>query len=500
MLSEKKFCSLSSTQVQYALLLILLVFIIYFPVIQNEFVNWDDNINIYDVGLYHQSDALKRIWFSFDMPSYLPLTDTLWYLEAKVAGTSSHSAGFYHWVSIVLHLMNVLLVFILTGKWGFNPLISFFCAALFGVHPLRVENVAWATEQKSLLSGVFVWLSWIYFLKRAQQDTDSLKASFVSLVFFCFSLLSKQSAIFLPVIFILADWYRGKDFRGCRSFFIYLPYLMITFIFSSIHYYREVTLYYAAGRVTSFSALEHLLLAPRVLAGYIRNFLWPMQLNLVYPKWDPGSGFLLNWVYFAVFVTAISALFLSLIRRKYRLMVFCLFSFILFLLPVSGLIDMPYLPYSFISDRHMYLPLLFVVVPVVYGLMKIPKKIGIILLCFLFIWWGKITSDMIPFWRNSVTLYHHATSLQRDFFIGYFNLGNHYFTNGRFNDAKGAYLRCLEIQPSYLPALTNLGYVAYALQSYDEALIRFRQVLAVQENPYAREGLELVLRKISEEK
>ncbi|MFC1745027.1 hypothetical protein ACFL35_13625 [Candidatus Riflebacteria bacterium] len=181
--------------------LLLLISLVFSPCLKNEFINWDDDQNIYLNTVFQEKDALKKIWFSFKMPAYLPVTNSLWYLQRSIFGVKGSSAFYFHLVSLFVYLLNALLLYFLMLRFNLAPLLSFFITLFFAIHPWRVETVAWVTEQKSLFSGFFLLLSWHFFISIKSSNPFKELAYWASVIFFLPVNFFQSNPYFIPPYF-----------------------------------------------------------------------------------------------------------------------------------------------------------------------------------------------------------------------------------------------------------------------------------------------------------
>ena len=191
-------------------LIILLVFLAYLPALRGGFI-WDDDVYVTNNPLLTAPDGLRRIWFSMDSPSqYFPLTYTVFRIEHSLWGLNP--AG-YHCVNILLHAINALLVWRLLKRLSVPG--AWLAAAIFALHPVQVESVAWITELKSVLSLFFILLTlfcWIEFV----GERSKRFWYWLALVFYALALFSKTTACTLPAALLLILWLKGKPIDWLR--------------------------------------------------------------------------------------------------------------------------------------------------------------------------------------------------------------------------------------------------------------------------------------------
>ena len=178
------------------ILMCLLFIITYSKIASFEFVNWDDDVNVYKNPVFVSETPINDIWTSFKTLSYLPVTHSFLYLQWNI----SPSPQFYHLNSLILQILNILLIFILLKKFKIETLSVFFITLIYAIHPIHTENIAWITEQKSLIAGIFIWLSFISFIN--YKEKDKIRFLYITSLFYALAMLSKQTAFPLLFVFI----------------------------------------------------------------------------------------------------------------------------------------------------------------------------------------------------------------------------------------------------------------------------------------------------------
>jgi len=199
----------------YVLSLLLLTTIIYFKSVNFEFINWDDDRNVYENPDIRSlsSQNIQKIFRTAYLNMYQPLTTLSYAVEYKIKGANPH---IYHLHNLILHLLNTLLVFIFVFLLIRHSLVSALVAFLFALHPMHVESVAWITERKDVLYSFNYLLSLIAYILYLRKNR-SVIWYILSLVFFLFSLLSKSAAITLPLILFLIDFIELGDHFCVRN-------------------------------------------------------------------------------------------------------------------------------------------------------------------------------------------------------------------------------------------------------------------------------------------
>ena len=328
-----------------ALVLALLVVVSYFPALQGGFV-WDDVI-FAEEPVIHSPGALRSIWFSpADIKNeghYWPLVYTSFWLEHRLWGLQP--AG-YHAVNLFLHLLNCLLLWRLLRRLAVPG--ALLIAAVFAVHPLHVESVAWIIERKDLLSALFYLgavLAWLRLVEAGRVGHYLLLA-----LLFAAGLLSKSVVVTLPLALLIVQWWRGG--RVTRLDLLRVAPLLVigaAITAADLAFYR--------GREVlelGYTLAERMLIAGRALWFYAGKLVWPVELAVIYPLWEIDARSPAGWGY--VVAAAGLALALWLLRERIgRGPLAGALYFALTLGPVLGFVDYGYMQFSFVADRFQYL-------------------------------------------------------------------------------------------------------------------------------------------------
>ncbi|MRR52806.1 MAG: hypothetical protein EG825_18200, partial [Rhodocyclaceae bacterium] len=216
------------------LVLVALALLAFWPVLQNGFVNWDDPAYITRNPLLHLPlpELLRSAWSTFPLGNYHPLTTVGQALLHAVFGPSPLA---FHLVSLLTHLCNLLLVYALLRRFGCSVYAAGGATLLFAVHPLRVEAVAWASAQKDLWCTGFVLVALHAYLSYVRSDERRSKRYYgLCLVAFALALLSKGTAMVLPLLLCLVDLALGREVPGRRRWLDKLPFFALAALFGVI--------------------------------------------------------------------------------------------------------------------------------------------------------------------------------------------------------------------------------------------------------------------------
>jgi protein O-mannosyl-transferase len=463
------------------LLLLVLVVVAYVPAMRADYV-WDDDQYVQDQDV-SAPGGLWRIWFDLkSSPQYYPLVYSSYWLEYRIWG--DNPAG-YHVVNILLHGVVVILL------WRFLRRLelpaAWAAAAIFALHPVHAESVAWITERKNVLSGIFYFAAALAYLRfeglSPQPATDRRWAWWAAaLALFAASLLSKTVTCTLPAVLLLILWWKHgrialKDALPLAPFFV----LGVTVGLFTSWFEKHYT--GALGEQWSMTLLERCLVAGRVPWFYIGKLLWPANLTFIYPRWRIDAH---AWSQYAYPLAAIAALLtLLLLRRRigWGPLVAAL-CFVGTLFPVLGFFNVYYMQYSFVADHWVYLASIAIIVLVCVGAQRLasrgpaslkramPMVAAVVIAALGVLTWQqcRIYSDLEGLWRDVLRKNPGAV-------MAYINLGYLLQNQGRLDEAFDAYQRAIELQPDYAKAHGNLGIVYRKQGRLDDAIRQYRRAI-----------------------
>ena len=449
---------------------------------------WDDRV-FTESEPVRAASGLWRIWFS---PSdiegeghYWPLTYTTFWIEHKLWG---YDPTGYHVVNVVLHFANALLLWRLLarltvpGAWAI--------AAVFAVHPLHVESVAWVIERKDVLSGAFylaAFLTYVRFVAsrvdpqraRMKGATAGWKHYFFALALFALGMLCKSIVVTLPVALSICHWWQrgritGTDMLRLAPFFA----VGLGIAAADMSYYEE-------DIAVDYSPLERVLIAARALWFYAGKLLCPVGLAVIYPHWEIGVADPMAWGYVVTGFAVVAALYGFRHRIGRGPLAGALF-FAVTLSPVLGFIDYGYMQFSFVADRYQYLAGIGVLAVVVgsaaHRAGRLPgawqKAILIIALGTL----GTLTWRQAGIYRDEVTFFNHIISHNPTARNAHLNLGKALFEAGRREDGLAAIQIAVAQRPNSFKAHYSAGLMLMHLSRLDEAEHHLRRAVEIDPN------------------
>jgi tetratricopeptide (TPR) repeat protein len=333
-----------------AFVIVVGCFAAYMPAIQGGFV-WDDDDYVTANPLLAAPDGLYRIWFSTDSPSqYFPLVYTTFRVEYQLWGLNP--AG-YHAVNVAIHSINALLLWLVLRRLSIPW--AWLTAAVFALHPVNVESVAWITERKNVLMLFFSLLSvlcWVEFVSGGKSGRKAILLYAGSLLFCALALFSKATACTLPAALVLILWLKRSPVTVKRWLQI-APYIAMAIGIGLLVMWWEKH-HLGMGVVNlGLSGTEKMLIAGRALWFYLWKLIWPVNLAFSYPRWNIDAHSVWQYAWPASFVIAIVCAWL-LRRRLGRGPVTALLFFPAMLLPMLGFFPLYTFVYTFVADHYQY--------------------------------------------------------------------------------------------------------------------------------------------------
>ncbi len=463
-----------------AIALVILTFLAYLPALRCGYV-WDDDFYVTKNPLLTAPDGLERIWFSaHNQSQYFPLVYTTLRFEHTLWGL--HPVG-YHFVNILFHALNALLVWAVLRKLALPG--AWLAAAIWAVHPVNVESVAWITELKNTQSTLFYLLALLAWMKYADRETGRPWRFYgLALVLQALALFSKTTACTLPAALLLVLWLR-KEPIGWRRLVQVAPFLALGVAMGLFSIWWEAHLgNYRKELDYTFNALERVLIATRALWFYATKLVWPTKLAFSYPRWeidvrDPRQY---TWLIGCVVI----ALFLWWRRRVLgRAPVAAVVFFVAALSPLLGFIPLYTFRYTFVADHYQYvasiglIALFAAAVSSRVDTWQLGTTGRCALLASLLFALGALT------WRQA-HIYHDEESLWRDTiaknpasWMAHTDLAGVLLESGRATEALEEAEQTLRIKPDCAEGHYNLGNVLVSVGKVDEGIGHYEQALRI---------------------
>ena len=466
-------------------------YITYSQIIGNDFINFDDNeyiVENYSIQSGFNTGSIKWAFTSVVQGNWHPLTWLSHMLDWNLFGAN---ASGHHLVSVLLHIGAVIFLFLFLNKTTNNLWPAVFASALFALHPLRVESVAWAAERKDVLS-MFFGMACLYAYAFYAEKNKSLRY-LLCLILFVLSLMSKSMLVTLPFIMMLLDywplqrWQKAIDEQGKRLhsarclIWEKVPFLLFTITSSIITFCVQNK----AGAISSGEKLAFIVRGANAIVSYVAYLgktFWPINLAVFYPYEYPLPLWkvLISGIILILFTLAV----LYYIRKLPFLFVGW-FWYLGTLIPVIGLVQVGN---QAIADRYTYLPSIGIAVMLAWGIPtlikseEIRKKIlfpmGIAFLTILSV----LTCQQCGYWKNNFELFNHAVLVTKDNYVAHNNVGLTLAEEGKINGAFYHYNKAIHIKPDYADAYYNRGIIYDERGQYQLAIEDYNQAIRLQPN------------------
>ena len=471
--------------------------LIYYPVAGYDFIHYDD------IAYTTQNPILAHglSWAGIRDAFVFPHAGGLWIPLTWISFLCDHALfgfnpGAFHLMNVLFHAANSILVFLLffrmTGAWG----RSLFLAALFAVHPLRVESVAWVTERKDVLSTLFGLAAMLFYVDYAKKGGATRYALVAG--FFALSLMAKPMLVTLPLVLLLADYWPLSRLKANTARAVILEKLPLLGLSVAAGIGTILFEHYAGG-LNSLAAMP---LGPRLAnalaayAGYMVQMIWPAGLAVLYPyplagppAWQTGAAFLL--------LAGVSVAVFWFARRAPYLAVGWLW-YLVTLFPVSGVMQTGV---QASADRFTYVPMLGLFVMIAWGAQSLAARIrhgGKALL-----WPGAVavvaalaavSCVQVRLWKNTATLFNHTISVTKNNWMAHGILGAALAEQGKLDLAMREFQETLKIEPLAFEGHFGMGALLADAGQAQEAILHYEKAIVVRPNaPRAHNNLGTLL-------
>jgi len=437
---------------------------------------WDDDDYVTENANLTSVSGLVRIWTTLGaVPQYYPLVHTTFWVEHHLWGEKALG---YHAVNVLLHAGSALLVWTILRRLSVPG--AWLAAAIFGVHPVHAESVAWVAERKNVLSGVLflaALYAWVRFDDAEAGTAPRRRAWTWSLVFFALALLSKSVTATLPAaILVLVWWRRGRV--TLRDVAPTLPFFALGAAAGTLTSFMERFHVGASGGDWSLTFLERFSVAGRAVWFYLGKLVWPHPLMFIYPRWRVGAWGPGAWLWPLSVAALLSVLFV--LRSRWgRGPLAALLFFGVTLGPALGFVNVYPMRFSYVADHFQYLASLGPIALAAAGLARVDRHVLSGLVPALLLALSALTWRQETAYRDEETLWRRTIATDPRVFIAQNNLGGILMERGRSEEAEACFLRAIEIEPSYPEAYDNLGILLDRRGEHDEAIGRYRKALAV---------------------
>lgn len=474
--------------------IVLIVVAAYLPALYGGYI-WDDDVYVTKNPALTSVEGLWSSWTHLSANvQYYPLVFTSFWLEYHVWQLSPFG---YHFVNVVLHLLNAFLVWHILRRLEVRG--AWLAAALFAIHPVHVESVAWITERKNVLSGFFYLGAMAAYLRFARCWSDDAsrdegappakawRAWALAFLLFAFALLSKTVTVTLPVaLLVLAWWKRGTLEK--RDVLPLVPFLLMGAVMASVTPYLERVQVGAAGSEWNLTLIDRVLIAGRAIWFYLWKLFLPVHLVFSYPRWSVDAS---RWWQYLFPVAALGTVIVLYLKRDRigRGPLAAALFFVVTLAPALGFFDFYPMRYSYVADHFQYLASLGPIALISALLSKAAdrlirdqtgpaadtRRLAIrSLVSLLLVTLAILTWRQSRIYRNEPTLWSDTIRKNPDSWMAYNNLGLFLYRQGDLGRALPLFQQSVNINPDNPESHYNLAVVLRAIGMEADAQSHFR--------------------------
>lgn len=476
--------------------LAVITWFVFEQTLRHEFVNYDDGAYVYQNPTIQRGlslDGIARAFTQIHSQNWHPLTTISHMVDSHFFGLR---AGGHHFTNVLLHSIAAVLLFLVLKEITGTVWRSAFVAAVFAIHPLRVESVAWVAERKDVLSGVFFMLTLGAYVRYARAPR--LGRYIIVSILFALGLMSKPMLVTVPLVLLLLDYWPLKRIVDLRT--------LLRFAFEKIPLFALS----AASCVATFLAqqqalgsAEELPLAWRISNGlvthvtYIWQMLWPAKLAVFYPH--PENSLAL-WQIIAAggFLVGFSAIAFA-IRKRHPYVLTGWFWYVIMLLPVIGFFQVGLQGHA---DRYSYLPQIGLYLLVTWAVADLASSwsygrvvlssgaIGVLVALSVRAW------GQTRVWKNSEALWRHALTVTSNNDMAHAGLGGILLGDRKVDEAISQFEEALKIRPNNAEAHTSVAAALIQKGNVSDAIAHWQKGVELQpEDVTARDALAIALIK-----
>jgi tetratricopeptide (TPR) repeat protein len=468
--------SFASWEWLIAAALVVAVFLAYQPAWRGGFI-WDDDTHLLNNPVL-KPGGVFRTWVPGTYVNYWPVTSTAYWVQYELWGPAP--VGF-HLVNIALHSVSAILI------WRVLALMrvpgAMLAAALFAMHPVNVESVAWITQLKNTLSLALTLLSVLLYLLNKQRGGRRLFVAAV--VVFGLATLAKGMTLTLPVVLLACVWWQqGRIER--RDLRRVAPFLLIGLMMVGIEVFQQ---HVAAADdiVRSDGLLSRIAIAGCAVWFYLWKLVWPIDLMFVYPRWNLDA---VGPLWFLPGLS-LAAIFVPAWRRRNsrgRPVLMVLVCYVALLLPALGFVNIYFMEYSLVADHWQYAAM---IVPcaalastaaATWSQRHWSRRFGTLLCLALLATLATLTWRQSRMYTDIDTLYRTTIERNPACWLVHNNLGVVLADRAQVDEAIAHYRKALEINPNYAKAHYNLGTAFVGLGRFGEAMAQYRKALEINPN------------------
>lgn len=484
-------------------LLIIATISVFWPATGFDFINWDDDRFIYKNPFITSPSPANTLYFWKESYKglYIPLTTSAWsalawlsqYMPAKPYGVNP---ALFHTANLLVHLLSVLVVFSITRMlltFGFKSgdgqsgdpfkidLAAGAGAIIFALHPLQVESVAWASELKDLLCGLFSFIAVREYLAFAfissgaraagTRAVDSKNFHYIlACTAFLLALFSKPTAVVVPLVLFILDRYAVK-----RSFGKIAYSLAGWFAVAALMAVIAKSVQQSSGVIISTEWFTRPFIAGDALAFYFYKLVFPLQLGIDYGR---TPEYLLNqWWGYLTWVIPFTLMLAIWFAKNREPLIASMGIFAASLLPVLGFVPFLFQTQSTVADHYLYIPMLGVALVTSLTVLKNQSALARVLFTLIIVLFGLRSSLQLPVWKNETNLYMNALKINPVSYSSHNNLGLSLAKRNRLDDAIIHFKTSMGLRPDKPDAYTHMGVALAKQGNYNQAIPLYKMAL-----------------------
>jgi tetratricopeptide (TPR) repeat protein len=444
-------------------LLVAVTMIAYQPVWHAGFI-WDDDSFLTDNPVIKSADGLCRLWFTASTPDYYPMTSSMLWLEWRL--WANNPAG-YHLVNVLLHSFSAVLLWRVLLRLKIPG--SLLAAAIFALHPVNVESVAWITERKNTLCMFFyvgTLLTWLKF-----EDSGRDRWYGLALAGFVLALLSKTAVAPLPLVLLgIAWWRRGR--LGWKDVLRAIPFFVIAAALGLVTVWFQYHQGIRDQVVRTDGFWPRLAGAGWAVWFYLYKAVLPLDLAFVYPRWQIDARNMLSYIPL-VLLAAAFVLCWRCWRGWGKAVFFGLAYFVVMLLPILGFLNIYFMRFSLVADHWQYFAIIGPI-SLAAAMIRRPVLAAALLLAL-----GALTWKQCGIYANSETLWQTTLRLNPNCWMAHISLGNVLMQRGQVDEAISHFQKALQSNPGYPEGHYNLGKLLLQEGRGDEAIPHLQKALQI---------------------
>jgi len=451
--------------------ILLISAVSFLPSIFTHSFVWDDEHYIQENMLLPSFD-LMGIFSSYVVGNYHPLTVLVLAAEYQLFGLNATG---YHVVNLLFHLVNIILVFFAVWHLSRKAPVALFASLLFGIHPLHVESVAWASGIKDLLYTLFFLSAYIFYLKYIQ--TPNKKYILLALFLFFLSLLSKAMAVALPVLLLLTDYFKGRKFNY-KTLTEKIPFFLLAIIFGVVAIIAQKSSGSLDVTKSAFSFPQRIAFASYGLITYLEKLLLPFSLSAYYP-YPIKTGNAIPVIYYAYILFA--ALLAVIVFYSSRYSKKFLFGIGYFIITIFLVLQLFPVGSAIMADRYSYLSSIGIFYLAGEGInLLCDKKQRLLaggLLVIFTIFFSVKTYQRCGIWENSLTLWNDVIDQNKNVPVAFLNRGVALGKEKKFDPAIDDFSKAITMNPKYTKAYYNRGIAYLEIGKPHQAIKDFNKTI-----------------------